>query len=100
VGFEIPQYTTTFSDTKTSAPYSFQSATGAYTIGTIPCPAIYIQIDRIEFVTVIEACTYQTISIISPSVPNAKAFENYALSEAVSPNNTCLQYVLIHIFSV
>jgi len=97
VGFEIPQYTTTFSDTKTSAPYSSLYVTQA---DVALYPGIPIQIDTMAFTTVIEACTYQTISIISPSVPNAQAFENYALSEAVSPNNTCLQYVLIHIFSV
>jgi len=31
-----------------------------------------------------ETCTFQLLSIIYPATPNAKVFENYALSEAVS----------------
>jgi hypothetical protein len=31
-----------------------------------------------------ETCTFQLLSIISPATPNAKVFDNYALSEAVS----------------
>lgn len=49
-------------------------------------------------VTVSETCTYTAISIISPSVPNAKVFNSYALGEAVSPNSSCFRHIVVLIF--
>jgi hypothetical protein len=43
-----------------------------------------ITIDVSETQIFTETCTFQLLSIIHPDTPNAKVFENYALSEAVS----------------
>ncbi|CAF1042354.1 unnamed protein product [Adineta steineri] len=79
-GFQIPQYTTQFTDTMTSRMYSFTS-------NPTSLPGVCIglnnyQVKETETVSVMDTCYFQLLSIISPLLPNAKVFNNYALSEA------------------
>jgi hypothetical protein len=93
VGFQIPQYTTTFSATLTTV-YSYSSSTNGINTNTnFGCannPVTTININFAETVTVVETCSFQLISVIFPNIPNANVFNSYALSAAVSSKNISL----------
>jgi hypothetical protein len=89
VQFEIPQYTTTFGDTVAST-YTVTTYTSGFKENNIPNCAGPIDIGTSETISVTDTCTFQLLSIIYPDTPNARVFDSYALSEAVSSTSIYL----------
>ena len=86
MGFQIPEYNTTFTDSVTRAAYTLSTNTVSLpNVGL--CSYSFCQARTSESITVSDLCTFQVKSLISPAIPNAKVFNSYALSEAVSPEN-------------
>ncbi|CAF3523595.1 unnamed protein product [Adineta steineri] len=82
-GFQIPQYTTQFSDSLPNRTYGYTSTSAQIPAGTGSCGNLNnFRVQESESVSVTDICTFQLLSIISPALPNAKVFNNYALSEA------------------
>ncbi|CAF1232607.1 unnamed protein product, partial [Adineta ricciae] len=82
VGFQIPEYNTTFTDTVTRAAYTFSTNTVSLPSVIGSCVATNCQARTSESITVSDLCAFQVKSLISPAIPNAKVFNSYALSEA------------------
>ncbi|CAF4161632.1 unnamed protein product, partial [Adineta steineri] len=81
-GFQIPQYNTTFTDSMASRSYGFSSSPPSSAVTGNCANLNNFRVQEAESVSVIDNCTFQLLSIISPLLPNAKVFNNYALSEA------------------
>ncbi len=83
VGFQIPQYNSTFTDTVTSGNYSVTSSNPQFTSYVANCAGtIEIGITGNEQAT--DICNFQLLSIVYPATPYAQVFDSYALSQAVS----------------
>jgi hypothetical protein len=82
VNFQIPQYNTSFNALMSDSNNGFGVSQLAAT--TAACGTASATFTAAEIVTVQESCNFDMLSIIFPAVPNAKVFDNYALSEAVS----------------
>jgi hypothetical protein len=82
VGFEIPQYNTSFGVTLTSGTYTITSS-ATFSPYTSQCTGP-INLTTSESITITDTCSFGLLSVIYPAVPNAQVYENYALSEAVS----------------
>jgi hypothetical protein len=99
VNFQIPQYNTTFEATGIDNTGTFYGSAYPCT-GTCATAGDIINITTTEVVSIQETCSFQMLSTVSPAVPNAKVFDNYALSEAVSAkftNSWCFNKYIVFI---
>lgn len=97
VAFQIPQYNTTFAlTTTTTAAYQLSGLSENVTVNSTTC-VNPISIITSQTIATTENCDIQLLSLIYPAVPNARVFNSYALSQAVS--STFLQYFIVYAFS-
>lgn len=84
VGFQIPQYNTTFALTTTStASYQLSGSSQNVLLNSTTC-ANTVDMITTQTINTVETCNIQLLSLIYPAVPNARVFNSYSLSQAVS----------------